>query len=72
LKIRFDAAKKMGNQTEKKRGCLSPQGEWPRFPLGRPPPKEAAALQSPFFAYFLWRDKESEWSPGRPRLVTTK
>jgi hypothetical protein len=23
---------------------------------------------SPFFAYFLWRSKESELSPGNPRL----
>jgi hypothetical protein len=30
-------------------------------------PEGAAAPWSPFFAYFLWRSKESEWLPGHPR-----
>jgi hypothetical protein len=25
---------------------------------------------SPFFAYFLWRSKESEWPPGHPRQIS--
>ena len=29
-------------------------------------PKGAAMLGSPFFAYFLWRSKESELPPGNP------
>jgi hypothetical protein len=28
-------------------------------------------LRSPFFAYFLWRSKESERLPGRPRQRTS-
>src|SRR5450830_553278 len=33
-------------------------------------PRRGDALRSPFFAYFLWRDKESERLPGRPRQRT--
>jgi hypothetical protein len=33
--------------------------------LGTP---KGRGIGSPFFAYFLWRSKESELSPGNPRL----
>jgi hypothetical protein len=33
--------------------------------LGTP---KGHGIGSPFFAYFLWRSKESELSPGNPRL----
>jgi len=30
------------------------------------------AVWSPFFAYFLWRSKESEWLSGHTRPVNVK
>jgi hypothetical protein len=62
-----------GLQRIKKRSCLSPRGEFLRFPLQSSPfwepAQRATAVGTPSFAYFSWRDKKSERPPGRPRHV---
>ena len=62
--------------------CLSSErseGELFRFPLCRSlfrGPRRGSSPRSPFFAYFLWRSKESEWpagaSPGQPLRSDTR
>jgi hypothetical protein len=55
---------------------MSERSEFLRFPswqvLRREPAQRAQGPGSPFFAYLLWRSKESERLPGRTRLDRPK
>jgi hypothetical protein len=55
---------------------MSERSEFLRFPswqsLWREPAQRAQGAGSPFFAYLLWRSKESERLPGRTRLDRPK
>src|SRR5450830_2160365 len=57
---------------KKRDACLSAAScaSLPIAATQRQVPRRGDALRSPFFAYFLWRDKESEPLPGRPRQRT--
>src|SRR5450830_360579 len=57
---------------KKRDACLSAAScaSLPIAATQRQAPRRGDALRSPFFAYFLWRDKESERLPGRPRQRT--
>ena len=62
FKLRFDAAVGALPKSDKKRN-MSERSELVSFPdFGYAPTgtRRAAAVRSPFFAYFLWRSKESE------------
>ncbi|WP_296360478.1 hypothetical protein, partial [Ralstonia sp.] len=46
-------------------GALSERSEFGSFPSPRQKSKEGVAISgAPFFAYFLWQDKESESAPA--------
>jgi hypothetical protein len=55
---------------------MSERSEFLRFPSFKPsrrePAQRAQGAGSPFFAYLLWRSKESERLPGRTRLARPK
>ncbi len=53
-----------------KKALLSERSEFQSFPIFCPAQmgtRRAVTVASPFFAYFLWRSKESEWLPGHTR-----
>ena len=55
-----------------KKALLSERSEFRSFPIFYPAQlgsRRPVAAWSPFFAYFLWRSKESEWPPGHTRLA---
>ena len=54
----------------KKKASLFERSEFRSFPifcLAQLGTRRAVAAWSPFFAYFLWRSKESEWPSGHTR-----
>jgi hypothetical protein len=74
VKSAWDAAADATPKSDQKRN-MSERSELvslPDFGAAAAGTRRAAASRSLFFAYFLWRDKESKWQPGHPRLVTTK
>jgi hypothetical protein len=53
-----------------KKVLLFERSEFQHFPIFCPAQlgtRRAVAAWSPFFAYFLWRSKESEWLSGHTR-----
>lgn len=46
------------------------RSEFVRFPIYAMSlwePEGQRSARSPFFAYFFWRSRKSEWLPGHPR-----
>ncbi len=67
LKFRCEQPKKGGAKRIKKRNLSEPQASLFRFPLCPSllrVPRRGCEPRPPFFAYFLWRSKESEWPAG--------
>jgi hypothetical protein len=74
--FRLDVATKMALEADKKRDMSEPKASLSRFRFQRHfcghPSKRGGIPRSPFFAYFLWRSKESERLPGRSRPASTE